>query len=59
MNIQGDTEDPEGQGKADSSGNRGGGRDLEDHSGNGATEDKGGAFGRRRKEEPDRARGTD
>ncbi len=43
---QDDTEDPEGQGGADGSGNRGGGGDPEGH---------GGAGG---KEEPDRAGGT-
>ncbi len=38
---QGDREDPEGQGRADGSGDRGGGRDPEGHGG--ATEDQGGA----------------
>ncbi len=49
---QGDAEDPEGQGGADGSGDRG--RDPEGHSGAASTEDQGGAGG---KEESDRARG--
>ncbi len=49
-----DTENPEGQGGADGSGNRGG--DPEGSSGAGATEDQGGAGG---KEETDRATGTE
>lgn len=41
---QGDREDPEGQGRADGSSDRGIGGDPEDHSGAGVTEDQVGAI---------------
>lgn len=50
----GDPEELEGQEKAADSSDRDGGSDLESHSGAGATEDEGGACG---KKESDRARG--